>query len=133
MERSRLEEFVVTTLLIQTISLTFGALFSPPDPFAQLYWAAPLFVLAPPVAYWLVYRDGWDRLGTRPVEYSRPFVFFAAFVLVLVAGSGLTDVAATNYAMAQVVRAAAFAAGLVLAAWLGYYGGYGVVRERLSG
>lgn len=42
-----------------------AALGTAPDPFSQPFVLAPGLVLAIPLAYWLVYRGGLDRLRER--------------------------------------------------------------------
>ncbi|WP_255197946.1 DUF7534 family protein [Halorarius litoreus] len=42
-----------------------AALGAPPDPLTQLYVLVPGLLLALPLAYWLSYRDGMERLRDR--------------------------------------------------------------------
>ena len=55
-------EFVTAMVVFLSFSLFIAALISPPDPFTQLIYAVPLIALSIPVAYWLAYRDGYERL-----------------------------------------------------------------------
>ena len=55
-----LRAFVVTLLALDALVVVVGTYLLPPDPFAQLVLLGPLLLLAPVVAWWLVYRDGFD-------------------------------------------------------------------------
>ncbi|MFB6172265.1 MAG: hypothetical protein ABEJ23_07005 [Haloarculaceae archaeon] len=61
----RRRQFVSTTALLWVAAFVAGALVSPPDPFTQLVSVAPLLLVSPLLAYWLVYRDGASRLRDR--------------------------------------------------------------------
>ncbi|MBC9985217.1 hypothetical protein E4P24_02360 [Haloferax sp. AS1] len=57
-----LRAFVVTLLALDALVVVVGTYLLPPDPFAQLVLLGPLLLLAPVVAWWLVYRDGFERV-----------------------------------------------------------------------
>ncbi|AKU06571.1 MULTISPECIES: DUF7534 family protein [Haloferax] len=57
-----LRAFVVTLLALDALVVVVGTYLLPPDPFTQLFLVGPLLLLAPVVAWWLVYRDGFERV-----------------------------------------------------------------------
>ncbi len=59
----RYQAFLLTLLAIDAVGLVLGGLLATPDPFTQLLILGPLLVVAPVLAYWLVYRGGFERLG----------------------------------------------------------------------
>ena len=54
--------FLVVMLLLDFVVLGVYAAVGPPDPVTQLLVVGPGLLLAPLVAFWLVYRDGWAQL-----------------------------------------------------------------------
>ncbi|KAB1192512.1 hypothetical protein GJR96_03290 [Haloferax sp. MBLA0076] len=54
--------FVVTLLALDMVVFVVGAYLTPPDPFTQLLLIGPALLLAPAVAWWLVYRDGFAQI-----------------------------------------------------------------------
>ncbi|ESP88880.1 DUF7534 family protein [Candidatus Halobonum tyrrellensis] len=59
---SRGERAAATVVVADVGAMLVGALLAPPDPFTQLVWWLPSVVLLLPVAYPLVYRQGYRRL-----------------------------------------------------------------------
>ena len=64
----RYQAFLLTLLAVDAVGLVLGALFTAPDPFTQLLFVGPLLVAAPVLAYWLVYRRGFERLGVADAD-----------------------------------------------------------------
>ncbi|QLG29143.1 hypothetical protein HUG10_17110 [Halorarum halophilum] len=60
MERTRLLRFLTFVALLDILTLALAAQFGPPDPFTQLLAVGPMLVVAPVLAYWLVYVHGRD-------------------------------------------------------------------------
>lgn len=59
---SKFTRFLYAMLAFDTLGFLLGALFSPPDPTTQLYFfGLPTIVLAPMLAYALVYRLGFGE------------------------------------------------------------------------
>ncbi|AFK18134.1 hypothetical protein E6P09_05060 [Haloferax mediterranei ATCC 33500] len=54
--------FLVTLLALDAVVFVVGSFLLPPDPFTQLLMVGPALLLAPAVAWWLVYRDGFARV-----------------------------------------------------------------------
>lgn len=54
--------FVTTTVALWLGAFVATALVVPPDPFAQLLYVVPFLLVSPLVAYWLVYRNGAERV-----------------------------------------------------------------------
>ncbi|SEK26508.1 DUF7534 family protein [Haloferax larsenii] len=54
--------FLVTLLALDAVVFVVGSVFAPPDPVTQLLLVGPALLLAPAIAWWLVYRDGFARL-----------------------------------------------------------------------
>ncbi|WP_435127145.1 DUF7534 family protein [Halobaculum sp. D14] len=54
----RLLRFVTFVALLDVLALLVGARFAPPDAVTQLLAVGPMLVVAPILAYWLVYRRG---------------------------------------------------------------------------
>jgi Sec-independent protein secretion pathway component TatC len=54
--------FLTTLLALLAGAFVVAAVASPPDPFTQLLYAGALAVVSLPLAYWLVYRGGAERL-----------------------------------------------------------------------
>lgn len=57
--------FLVWVAALWVLTYLAASLGTTLDPFSQLYVLAPGFLLAVPLAYWLVYRGGLDRLRER--------------------------------------------------------------------
>jgi hypothetical protein len=57
--------FLLWVAALWALTYVGAALGTAPDPFSQLFVLAPGLVLALPLAYWLVYRGGLDRLRER--------------------------------------------------------------------
>ena len=55
-------QFVAVTLSLWLAAFVGGALLTPPDPITQLLTTGPFLVASPLLAYWLVYRDGAERV-----------------------------------------------------------------------
>ena len=117
MDWSRLGGVAFDALLI---AVTVGAVLSPPDPFSQLLYAGPAFVVALPVVY---------RYGRRSiVPWWRRYLVFAGGVLaVVLAWRALAF--AIGFAVPPDVRLAFVLAGVLFGAWLAFFGGL----ERLRG
>ncbi len=62
---SSFARFVATVLGVLFFAQLIDGLFIPPDPFTQLLFIGPVIVVALPVAYYLSYRGGYERLATR--------------------------------------------------------------------
>ncbi|WP_101295348.1 DUF7534 family protein [Halegenticoccus soli] len=71
MLRRRLPTYVLTLLALDAVVLTVEAMLLPPDPFTQLVVLLPTLAVVPVVAYWLVYRGGFERLGVGVVGDDR--------------------------------------------------------------
>ncbi|WP_396610748.1 hypothetical protein ACH9L7_10990 [Haloferax sp. S1W] len=54
--------FIVTLLALDAVVFVVGSVLAPPDPFTQLLLVGPALLLAPAMAWWLVYRDGFARV-----------------------------------------------------------------------
>jgi Sec-independent protein secretion pathway component TatC len=54
--------FLADLAILWAAAFVLVALLTPPDPFTQLFVAGPLLLAAVPVAWWLAYRDGHERL-----------------------------------------------------------------------
>ncbi|ELZ94846.1 hypothetical protein C440_07217 [Haloferax mucosum ATCC BAA-1512] len=54
--------FIVTLLALDAVVFAVGSVFTPPDPVTQLVVIGPALLLAPALAWWLVYRDGFARV-----------------------------------------------------------------------
>lgn len=54
--------FLVDLVVLWAVVFVLGAILAPPDPFTQLFTVGPFLLLAVPVAWWLAYRDGYERL-----------------------------------------------------------------------
>lgn len=59
---SKRREFVVWLLALWALTFVAATIGTPPDPVTQLYVFLPGLVLAVPLAYWLVYRGGLNRM-----------------------------------------------------------------------
>lgn len=57
--------FILWIAALWVLTYVGAALGTGPDPFTQLFVLAPGLVLAVPLAYWLVYRGGLERLRER--------------------------------------------------------------------
>ncbi|ELZ93193.1 DUF7534 family protein [Haloferax sulfurifontis] len=57
-----LRAFVVTLLALDAVVVVAGTYLLPPDPVTQLFLVGPPLLFAPVVAWWLVYRDGFERV-----------------------------------------------------------------------
>lgn len=60
MDRTRLFQFLTFVALLDMLTLALAARFTAPDPFTQLLAVGPMLVVAPVLAYWLVYVHGRD-------------------------------------------------------------------------
>ena len=60
----RLVQFLTYVALLDLFALAFAARFAPPDPLTHALTVGPMLVVAPVMAYWLVYVRGCDRSGT---------------------------------------------------------------------
>jgi len=77
--------FLWSWFAVAVLGLTLVAAATPPDPLSQLPGLVAAVVLATPVAYWLVYRDGFAVLG---LSYRQlPLAVVAAVVLELIVRS----------------------------------------------
>lgn len=77
--------FVWTWFAVAILGITLVAAATPPDPLSQLPGLVAALLVATPVAYWLVYRDGFATLG---LGYRQlPLAVVAGVVLELVVGS----------------------------------------------
>jgi O-antigen/teichoic acid export membrane protein len=61
----RFPTYVVTMLALDLLGVSLAAGLFPPDAAAQTYALGVTLVAAPVVAYWLVYREGFERFGLR--------------------------------------------------------------------
>jgi hypothetical protein len=61
----RFPTYVVTMLALDMLGLSLAAGLFPPDAVTQTYALGVTLLVAPVVAYWLVYREGFEyvRLG----------------------------------------------------------------------
>ncbi len=84
--REHLWRFLRTLVGLLLLSWLLSALFAPPDPFTFLIALVPQWVLAVPLAWYLVYRDGYDRLRASGLYSPRvpAAQALAAFVAVAV-------------------------------------------------
>ena len=105
------------------ISFTLGALFSPPDPFTQLLYAGPVFVLS----FVPVYLYG-QRSGGR--WWQRYLVFVGGIVTVALAWQLLAF--AVGPRLSATVRPAFLLVGVAVGAWLAYFGGLDRLRGEPS-
>ncbi|WP_425498444.1 DUF7534 family protein [Natrinema soli] len=62
--RSFLQFFVTVYVLIIAV-LMIAAVVFPPDPFAQIVYAAPMLLLVPLISYILTYKNGIAYLRMR--------------------------------------------------------------------
>ncbi|MFB6123173.1 MAG: hypothetical protein ABEJ78_06915 [Haloferacaceae archaeon] len=60
---TRHARFVWTLLGFSAVAMVVDALLLPPDPYTQLLFLTPAVGLGFVLAYWLVYLDGFERLG----------------------------------------------------------------------
>ncbi|MFC4448949.1 hypothetical protein [Halorussus aquaticus] len=118
MDWSRLGSAVPDALVI---SFGFGAVLTPPDPFAQSLYAGPAFLVALAVVY---------RYGHRSVApWWRRYLVFGG--VVLAASVALRVLAfAVGPELAAGVRPAVLFVGVLSAAWLAYFGGLERLRDR---
>ncbi|WP_276280652.1 DUF7534 family protein [Halorussus caseinilyticus] len=118
MDWSRLGGAVPDALVI---SFVLGAILSPPDPFTQLLYVGPTFVVA---------LLALSRYGQRSVGpwWRRYLVFVGGTVVVAIAGGALA--LAVGRADASGVRAAFTLAGVGFGAWLAYFGGWAALTSR---
>ncbi|MFC6990122.1 hypothetical protein ACFQJD_18030 [Haloplanus sp. GCM10025708] len=59
---TRRARFAWTLLAFAAIAMVVDALLLPPDPYTQLLFLAPTTGFGFVLAYWLVYRGGFERL-----------------------------------------------------------------------
>jgi hypothetical protein len=116
MDRTRLAGAAFDAL---AISFTLGAVFAPPDPFTQLLYAGPAFA----VAFLGVYLYGQQSAGSWWRRYA---IFAGGLVVVGILWWLLTF---TLGRPAASVHSAFLLAGVLLGAWLAYFGGW----ERVAG
>lgn len=55
-------QFVALTASLWLSAFVVTAVLTPPDPVTQLVSVVPFLVVSPLLAYWLVYRNGAERL-----------------------------------------------------------------------
>lgn len=117
MDWSRLGRSVLYALVI---SFTLGGVLSPPDPFTQLLYASPTFLVALPVLY---------RYGQQSINpWWRRYLVFAGGLLVFgLAWRALTF--AVGRPPSSGVRSAFLLAGVLFGVWPASFGGL----ERLHG
>ncbi len=120
MDWSRLAGTATDALVV---SFALGAVLSPPDPFTQLLYAGPTFVVTF-AALWLrgepSVRSWWRRYAL--------FVASVAAVGLARRGAAL----AVGLDSLPGGRDAAMLAGVALGAWLGYFGGLARLRGEES-
>lgn len=61
-DATRTDRLLATWAVASITAFLFGALFSPPDPFTQLWYMLGTLFVTVPGAYVFVYRDGYSRL-----------------------------------------------------------------------
>ena len=59
---SRFPTYVVTILALDLLGLSLAAGLFPPDVITQTYAFGATLLVAPLLAYWLVYREGFERI-----------------------------------------------------------------------
>ena len=62
MDTAALGRFLLILLVANGIGFVIAAVVSPPDPFTQLVYYAPVVPITVIVAYVLVYKGGFDRI-----------------------------------------------------------------------
>ncbi|PSP74883.1 hypothetical protein BRC81_17045 [Halobacteriales archaeon QS_1_68_20] len=90
--REHLWRFLRTLVGLFLLSWLLAALFSPPDPFTFLIALVPQWLLAVLLAWFLVYRDGYDRLRASglyspSVPAAQALAAFVAVAVVLKVGT----------------------------------------------
>jgi hypothetical protein len=87
MDRERVGQFLRALVGLFTVAWLVVALFSPPDPFTFLVGLVAGWVVAVPVAAWLVFAGGYRTLRASPAYAPRTSASRAAgsFVLLAVA------------------------------------------------
>ncbi|UPV72776.1 twin-arginine translocase subunit TatC [Halorussus limi] len=118
MDWSRLGSAVPDALVI---SFALGALLTPPDPFTQLLYAVPAFLVALSTL-WL-YGD------PSVTPWWRRYLLFVG-VIVVVGLAWQATAFAVGLESASGVRSAFTLAGVVFAAWMAYFGGLERLRDR---
>lgn len=93
-DRERFGQFLRTVVKLFLLVFVVAALLSPPEPLAFTLALVPGWLVAFPVAYYLVYRDGYDAVRAsdayRPGPLAgRTTVSFAAIALGLKVGLSL--------------------------------------------
>lgn len=118
-----------TWLATFALAFTVGSSATPPDAFTQLLVVAVALLVTVPVAYWLVYLDGFDSVG---VPYHRlPLAVVAGAVVELLLLSSWRVVRpaslapATGAELGYAVNTVLSVAGLAAGWWL-------VASERLT-
>lgn len=86
--REQFGQFLRTVVKLFLLVFVFAALLSPPDPVTFTFVVVPGWIVAIPVAYYLVYRDGYAEMQAsdayRPGPLAgRTAVWFAGTALVL--------------------------------------------------
>jgi hypothetical protein len=61
----RFPTYVVTMLALDLLGASLAAGLFPPDAATQTYAFGVTLLVAPLLAYWLVYRDGFEYFGLR--------------------------------------------------------------------
>jgi O-antigen/teichoic acid export membrane protein len=61
----RFPTYVVTMLALDLLGLSLAAGLFPPDTVTQTYALGVTLLVAPLVAYWLVYREGFEHFQLR--------------------------------------------------------------------
>ena len=62
MDRNQFRQFGLTLLGLVILILAVEAVAVPPDPYSQIYFVTPLIVISIVLSYWLVYRNGYQRI-----------------------------------------------------------------------
>ncbi|WP_135852132.1 DUF7534 family protein [Halorussus salinus] len=120
MDWSRLSGTAVDALVV---SFALGAVLSPPDPFTQILYVAPTFVV--------VFSALWLRGEPSVRSWWRRYALLVASVFAVgLAWRGAT--LALGLDSLPGGRDAAMLAGVALGAWLGYFGGLARLRGEKS-
>ncbi|MFC4550625.1 MULTISPECIES: hypothetical protein [Halorussus] len=117
MDWSRLPSAVIAALFV---GFLLGTHLSPPDAFTQLFYSAPLVVVALPFAYRFEPELSRATVGQHAI-------FVVCLIGALARGNRLVPV--PDGAALAFARAAFALAGLALGGWLAYLGGLGRLRD----
>ncbi|WP_137288531.1 DUF7534 family protein [Natronorubrum halophilum] len=65
MNSEKLLRFSAITLLLSLFATMIAAIVSPPDPFAVVFYALPLLLIAPIISYIITYKNGTTSLREK--------------------------------------------------------------------